>query len=114
MLSYRLGTVNDFHRGYKPVLSYSKPHTLHIFWRRKRKKMHLISPTSTTSTTLYIPWSKLTSFFFKSKYYIVYTMDQADCFISLYRSATLYIPWPKLTVLFLYIEELHCIYHGPS
>jgi len=27
MLSYRLGTVNDFHWGFKPVLSYSKPHT---------------------------------------------------------------------------------------
>jgi len=26
MLSYRLGTVNDFHWGFKPVLSYSKPH----------------------------------------------------------------------------------------
>jgi len=27
MLSYRLGTVNDFHWGFKPVLSYIKPHT---------------------------------------------------------------------------------------
>jgi len=27
MLSYRLGTVNDFHWGFKPDLSYSKPHT---------------------------------------------------------------------------------------
>ena len=27
MLSYRLGTVNDLHWGFKPVLSYSKPHT---------------------------------------------------------------------------------------
>jgi len=27
MLCYRLGTVNDFHWGFKPVLSYSKPHT---------------------------------------------------------------------------------------
>jgi len=26
MLSYRLGTVNDFHWEFKPVLSYSKPH----------------------------------------------------------------------------------------
>jgi len=25
MLRYRLGTVNDFHWGFKPVLSYSKP-----------------------------------------------------------------------------------------
>jgi len=30
MLSYRLGTVNDFHWGFKPVLSYSKPHTFSI------------------------------------------------------------------------------------
>jgi len=28
MLSYRLGTVNDFHWGFKPALSHSKPHTL--------------------------------------------------------------------------------------
>jgi len=27
MLSYRLGTVNDFHWKFKPVLSYSRPHT---------------------------------------------------------------------------------------
>jgi len=27
MLSYRLYTVNDFHWEFKPVLSYSKPHT---------------------------------------------------------------------------------------
>ena len=28
MLSYRLGTVDDFHWEFKPVLSYSKPHTV--------------------------------------------------------------------------------------
>jgi len=27
MLSYRLGTVKDIHFEFKPVLSYSKPHT---------------------------------------------------------------------------------------
>jgi len=27
MLSFRLGTVNALHWGFKPVLSYSKPHT---------------------------------------------------------------------------------------
>jgi len=27
MLSYRLGLVNDFYCGFKPVLSYAKPHT---------------------------------------------------------------------------------------
>ena len=33
MLSYCLGTVNDFHWGLKPVLSYSysKPHTFSTF-----------------------------------------------------------------------------------
>ena len=31
MLSYRLGTVNDFHWEFKPVLSYSKPHTFSTF-----------------------------------------------------------------------------------
>ena len=32
MLSYRLGTVNDFHWEFKPVLSYSKPHTFSTFF----------------------------------------------------------------------------------
>ena len=31
MLSYRLGTVNDFHWGFKPVFCYSKPHTSSTF-----------------------------------------------------------------------------------
>jgi len=31
MLSYRLGTVNDFLWEIKPVLSYSKPHTFSTF-----------------------------------------------------------------------------------
>ena len=46
MLSYRLGTVNDFHWGFKLVLSYSKPHTFSTFFgEEKKEKMHLISPT---------------------------------------------------------------------
>jgi len=46
MLSYRLGTVNYFHWEFKPVLSYSKPHTFSTFLEKKKKeKMHLISPT---------------------------------------------------------------------
>jgi len=46
MLSYRLGTVNDFHWGFKPVLSDSKPHTFSTFFgEEKEGKMHLISPT---------------------------------------------------------------------
>jgi len=44
MLSY--GTVNDFHWEFKPVLSYSKPHTFStLFGEEKLKKMHLLSPT---------------------------------------------------------------------
>jgi len=40
ILSYRLGTVNDFYWGFKPVLSFSKPHSFSTFWwRRKWKKM---------------------------------------------------------------------------
>ena len=30
-VSYRLGTVNDLHLEFKPVLSYSKPHTYYTF-----------------------------------------------------------------------------------
>jgi len=47
MLSYRLGTVNDFHLGFKPVLSYSKLHILSKFFgeEKERKNMHLLSPT---------------------------------------------------------------------
>jgi len=46
MLSYRLGTVNDFHWEFQPVLSYSKPHTFSTFLgEENEEKMHLISPT---------------------------------------------------------------------
>jgi len=38
MLSYHLGTVNDFYWGFKPVLSYSKPHTFSTFIREKKNK----------------------------------------------------------------------------
>jgi len=38
MLSYRLGTVNDFHCEFKPVLSYSKPHTLSTFFEEENEK----------------------------------------------------------------------------
>ena len=37
MLSYRLGTVNDFHWGFKPVLSYSKPHTFSTFFGEEKE-----------------------------------------------------------------------------
>jgi len=40
MLSYRLGTVNDFLWGFKPVLSYSKPHTFSAcFGEEKERKI---------------------------------------------------------------------------
>ena len=59
MLSYRLGTVKDFHWGFNPVFRYianltltqhllenkiKKIHTLflHILWRRKRNKCAFI------------------------------------------------------------------------
>jgi len=42
MLSYRLGTVNDFHWEFKPVLSYSKPHT-----RKKEKNAFNLSNQAT-------------------------------------------------------------------
>ena len=38
MLSYGLGTVNDFHRGLKPVLSYSKPHNFSTFFGEEKEK----------------------------------------------------------------------------
>jgi len=38
MLSHRLGTVNDFHWEFKPVLSYSKPHTFSTFLDNKKKE----------------------------------------------------------------------------
>jgi len=45
MLSYRLGTVTDFHWEFKLVLSYSKPHTCSTFLEKKKKKnTHLLSP----------------------------------------------------------------------
>jgi len=37
MLSYRLGTVNDFFGEFKPVLSYIKPHTFSIGEEKERR-----------------------------------------------------------------------------
>ena len=37
MLSYRHGTVNDFHWGFNPVLSYSNPHTFATFFGEETK-----------------------------------------------------------------------------
>jgi len=38
MLSYRLGTVNDFYWEFKPVLSYSKPHTFSTFFGEEKER----------------------------------------------------------------------------
>ena len=38
MLSYRLGSVNDFHLEFKPVLSFSKPHTFSKKLEKKQKE----------------------------------------------------------------------------
>ena len=44
MLSYRFGTVNDFHWELKPVLSYSKPHTFSKpFGEEKERKKCIYS-----------------------------------------------------------------------
>jgi len=43
MLSYRLGKVNDFHWEFKPVLSYSKPHTFSTFLEKIRKRICIYS-----------------------------------------------------------------------
>ena len=63
MLSYRLGTVNDFYWELKPVLSYSKPHTFSTFLETKKKeKMLLISPTKSNINSLS---KKANQFWFK-------------------------------------------------
>jgi len=43
MLSYRLGTVNDFHWWFKPVFRYSKPHTYSTFIGEEREKQLCIN-----------------------------------------------------------------------
>jgi len=43
MLSYRLGTVNDFHWELKPVLSYSKLHTFLTFFGEEKEKKGIYS-----------------------------------------------------------------------
>ena len=44
MLSYYIGTVNEFHLGFKPVLSYSKPNTFSTFLEKKKKGIYSIQP----------------------------------------------------------------------
>jgi len=43
MLSYRLGTVNDFHWDFKPVLSFSKPHTFSTFFGEERERENALT-----------------------------------------------------------------------
>jgi len=38
MLNYRLGTVNEKHWGFKPVLRCSKPHTFSTFSGKEKEK----------------------------------------------------------------------------
>ena len=46
MLSYFIGTVNDFYCGFKPVLSLTKPHSLSTLVGEKQEiNVHLLSPT---------------------------------------------------------------------
>jgi len=40
MLSYRLGTVNDFHLEFKPVLSYSKPQTFSTCFVEEKERQN--------------------------------------------------------------------------
>jgi len=43
MLNYRLGTVNDFLWEFKPVLSYSKPHTFSTLFGEEQEKICIYS-----------------------------------------------------------------------
>jgi len=52
MLSYRLGTVNDFHWGFKPVLSYSKPHTFSTSLGEEKERNNAFN-LSNQKTTLF-------------------------------------------------------------
>jgi len=41
LLNYRLGTVNEKHRGFKPVFRCSKPHTFsNVSGEEKEKNVH--------------------------------------------------------------------------
>jgi len=49
VLSYRLGTVIDFNWEFKPVLSFSKPHTFSTFFgeEKERKNAFTLSNQAT-------------------------------------------------------------------
>ena len=57
MLSY-LGTVNDFHWGFKPVLSYSKPHTFStsLGEEKERKNAFNLSNQASKSKSVSPPY----------------------------------------------------------
>jgi len=47
MLSYRLGTVNDFHWELKQVLSYSKLHAFSTFFGEEKERAFTLSNQAT-------------------------------------------------------------------
>ena len=49
MLSYRLGTVNDFHWGFKPVLSYSKPRTFSTSLGEEKERKNAFNLSSSSN-----------------------------------------------------------------
>jgi len=52
MLSYRLGTVNDFHWEFKPVLSYSKPHTFSTFLGEEKERKNSFNLSNQATSKL--------------------------------------------------------------
>ena len=54
MLSYRLGTVNDFHWEFKPVLSYSKPHTFSTFFGEEKERKNVFYLSKPIRQTVYV------------------------------------------------------------
>jgi len=52
MLSYRLGTVNDFHWEFKPVLIYSKPHTFPTFFDEEKERKNAFNLSNQVSLDL--------------------------------------------------------------
>ena len=52
MLSYRLGTVNDFHWEFKPVFSYSKPHTFSTFFGDEKERKNAFNLYNQTTSKM--------------------------------------------------------------
>jgi len=51
-MSYRLGTVNDFYWKFKPVFSYSKPHTFTTFLEKKKKTILRLTEADATQISI--------------------------------------------------------------